>query len=632
VRGSIDTIAAQRKSDPKRLSQLCPGELDWIVMKALDKDRNRRYETASAFAADVQRYLADEPVQACPPSASYRLRKFVRRNKGPVLAVSAMMAVLATGIIGTTWGLISAQKARWDAEAKAREARDAALAEAQAKKEALEQKAKAEAAAAAEKQALQAANKAREQAREQAKQAQTALETVYNVITTVDERMRGEAELSALRMQLLDIAMKKLDLISTDAVTSRKADRTMGIALQHLGDFYEQMGMTEQQIKVYERSLDIFNRLMTEEPEDDCNKFDAAISYDGLGEIGRETEADPAKILEYYGKALDLRKDLVAKMHGSSPTPFVRRRSLVVSYVKLATVAFELGDPRRACDFGQEALRESEAAIALDTTKSYDRSELLSASHFILGRATGHLGDEHLAQDHLQKCVELRQELIRAQPQDVRAKQLLARAFDALGDLALEQRRLGEAQEHYSKALELFDAHLRKDSNNPELEWDLANIDYHLGTLEKLLGNKEAEQKSLAACVKTRTTLAKSDPNNIQRRIELMLVQARLGQHEEAAKIASEVCNFAPHHPGKLFWAARAYAQCIPSVAKGRDPAARTPESRKLQEEYASKAVIALRQAVTHGFKDRRGLQTAPDLDPLRENKAFQDVLLQLGK
>jgi serine/threonine protein kinase len=67
------TVSTQRKSDPKRLSRLCRGELDWIVMKALEKDRNRRYETASGFAQDVQRYLADERVQACPPSTSYLL-------------------------------------------------------------------------------------------------------------------------------------------------------------------------------------------------------------------------------------------------------------------------------------------------------------------------------------------------------------------------------------------------------------------------------------------------------------------------------------------------------------------------------------------------------------------------------
>src|SRR5438445_5423958 len=91
--GQAATIAsAHRKSEPKRLSQLLRGELDWIVMKALEKDRNRRYETASSFAADVQRYMHDEPVLACPPSAWYRFRKFARRNKA-ALAVGAVMAL-----------------------------------------------------------------------------------------------------------------------------------------------------------------------------------------------------------------------------------------------------------------------------------------------------------------------------------------------------------------------------------------------------------------------------------------------------------------------------------------------------------------------------------------------------------
>jgi tetratricopeptide (TPR) repeat protein len=84
-------------------------------MKALEKDRNRRYETASAFAADVLRYLRDEPVQACPPSVGYRLRKFVRRNQGPVLAVSLVALALVAGMGGTTWGMMRAEKARRNA-------------------------------------------------------------------------------------------------------------------------------------------------------------------------------------------------------------------------------------------------------------------------------------------------------------------------------------------------------------------------------------------------------------------------------------------------------------------------------------------------------------------------------------
>jgi serine/threonine protein kinase/tetratricopeptide (TPR) repeat protein len=95
------TVSTQRRSDPKRLSQLFRGELDWIVMKALEKDRNRRYETANGFAMDVQRYLHDEPVLACPPSGWYRFRKFARRNKR-ALAVAGMVlffiALLGAGI------------------------------------------------------------------------------------------------------------------------------------------------------------------------------------------------------------------------------------------------------------------------------------------------------------------------------------------------------------------------------------------------------------------------------------------------------------------------------------------------------------------------------------------------------
>jgi serine/threonine protein kinase/tetratricopeptide (TPR) repeat protein len=86
---TLTAVSAQRATDPKRLRQMFRGELDWIVMRALEKDRNRRYESASAFAADVRRHLDDEPVLACPPSAGYRLRKFVRRNKA-VLGVSGL--------------------------------------------------------------------------------------------------------------------------------------------------------------------------------------------------------------------------------------------------------------------------------------------------------------------------------------------------------------------------------------------------------------------------------------------------------------------------------------------------------------------------------------------------------------
>jgi tetratricopeptide (TPR) repeat protein/serine/threonine protein kinase len=97
------TVSAQRQSDPKRLSRLFRGELDWIVMRALEKDRNRRYETASAFSADVQHYLNDEPVLACPPSAMYRVRKFARRNKAGLAVAGLILFFIAILGFGAGW-------------------------------------------------------------------------------------------------------------------------------------------------------------------------------------------------------------------------------------------------------------------------------------------------------------------------------------------------------------------------------------------------------------------------------------------------------------------------------------------------------------------------------------------------
>jgi serine/threonine protein kinase/Flp pilus assembly protein TadD len=96
-------VSANRRCDPKRLGQLFRRELDWIVVKALEKDRNRRYDSANALALDVERYLHDEPVQACPPSALYRLGKFARRNKTGLTAAGLILLAVAVPVGGAVW-------------------------------------------------------------------------------------------------------------------------------------------------------------------------------------------------------------------------------------------------------------------------------------------------------------------------------------------------------------------------------------------------------------------------------------------------------------------------------------------------------------------------------------------------
>src|SRR5262249_32628302 len=112
------TVSANRQCEPRRLRQLCRGELDWIVMKALEKDRDRRYETASAFAADIERHLRDEPVQACPPSTLYRLRKFVRPNRVVLATTAVVGAALILGTVMSVWQASRATRAEAEKEQK----------------------------------------------------------------------------------------------------------------------------------------------------------------------------------------------------------------------------------------------------------------------------------------------------------------------------------------------------------------------------------------------------------------------------------------------------------------------------------------------------------------------------------
>jgi WD40 repeat protein/tRNA A-37 threonylcarbamoyl transferase component Bud32 len=131
------TIAAVRQSDPSRLAKLMRGELDWVVMKALEKDRTRRYESAAGLAKDVERYLNDEAVEACPPTLGYRLKKACRKNRTAFITTAAVFASVMVAVIGQTWNLLRARAAEadalaaWNAEAEQRDEtarqRDAAV-------------------------------------------------------------------------------------------------------------------------------------------------------------------------------------------------------------------------------------------------------------------------------------------------------------------------------------------------------------------------------------------------------------------------------------------------------------------------------------------------------------------------
>ena len=123
---ALSTTSQRRSTDPRRISAALHGELDWIVMKSLEKDRSRRYESASAFATDVQRYLDDEPVLAGPPSTMYKFHKFARKHRAALATAVAIAASLILGTTASAWQAVRATTAEAQANANATQAQEKA--------------------------------------------------------------------------------------------------------------------------------------------------------------------------------------------------------------------------------------------------------------------------------------------------------------------------------------------------------------------------------------------------------------------------------------------------------------------------------------------------------------------------
>jgi serine/threonine protein kinase len=280
---ALPGIAANRGQEPKKLSGQVRGELDWIVMKAMEKDRNRRYETANSLATDLQRFLADEPVQAGPPSANYRMRKFFRRNRGPVLAASAVLLALICGIAGTTWQAIVASRQR----DRAVQAERSARAEAQLKELARQQEAEQ-----------------RRLADERRRQASLATMTVFIGLATVKDRdnssfARDEPEVR----RLLELARTQL---------GKDHPVTLGLMVV-LADTLQTQGELTEAESLLRSVLDTTRRVDGEDNLDTASLLETLASV--LKEQGKLAESE-----SLHGQATETRRRLrsAGETHGSS--------------------------------------------------------------------------------------------------------------------------------------------------------------------------------------------------------------------------------------------------------------------------------------------------------------------------
>jgi serine/threonine protein kinase/tetratricopeptide (TPR) repeat protein len=491
------TVSAQRKSDPKRLSQLMRGELDWIVMKALDKDRNRRYETASAFAADVQRYLHDDPVQACPPSAGYRLRKFVRRNRGPVAAGALVFLALLAGIIGTTWGLVWAEEAI-DAEAAQR-----TLAE-NAQKEEAKQRALAVANAQKALQEKAAAEAARDRAAKARDKTRLVLEQMLSEIT--QESLQTQIELTPQQKKFLtEVLQYYREFAAEKAEDDLELYERITDAADRVGLIEYRLGRLPEAAAAWGQARDELTRLAFKYPDNPAIRSNLAGDHNDLGVVlmglGRYSEA-----LQSFQAARKLWGDLAKEFKGERK---YRKR--------LATVCDNLGTLLARMEKDAEALaayREANGLLEqlVKESKEPEYLHLLANNLTNLALEYKHLGQPKKELENYQAALKLQEELLQGDRDNPLYRDHCASTHMNLGTLHHKTGQWTAARQSFGTALEMAEKLVAEYPGAPRYRFLLTLVHLNQGLLFGELGQRKEAGESFGMALAISARLATDFP------------------------------------------------------------------------------------------------------------------------
>jgi serine/threonine protein kinase/tetratricopeptide (TPR) repeat protein len=650
-------VSTQRKSDPKRLSRLLRGELDWMVMKALEKNRNRRYETASAFAADVLRYLNDEAVLACPPSAWYRLRKLVRRHRGPVLAAGVVVALLVGGIIGTTLGLVRAVTAEGDATAQ----RLRAEGERDAKEEALARaEANAKRAVAAQRRTREVLDAMLQDLIEQhllGKQVRPGryekaflrkVQRFYEELSQAEgdtlraglDRAVGLHHLGTVRFCLGELkeaeaAYRASLVLSRHLVADfpRVALPRQGLAgiLISLGRLLRETGRTDEPEKLYREALALSRALADEFPTNAAYRYNLAEWHNNLGSLLAETHR-PGDAEPVFRQGLALYQRLISDLGGLAKY----RHGLARTQHNLGTLHYHMGRFRDAEGAFRAALAIQHKLVA-ELTDVPEYCQELARSHNNLSGPLKKLGRLAEAEAANREALVLFRQLAADFPAVPAYRLDLANCQVIRGGLLANSSRPKEAEAAYGEALAIVqklaaDYPTVADYAN-SVAGTLANLSYlHTDAKDYVEARKLLEQ----ARPYHRRALAASPTNGVYReffrnnRETMCEVLAGLGEHDAAAREAEELARLSYQPPRDLYNAGCILARCATLAAK--DSKLTQMKRRELAGRYADQAMDRLRQAGRAGFKDVAQLKKDADLDPLRGREDFRKLVRELEK
>ena len=403
---ALPSVAACRSIEPARLGALVRGELDWIVMKALDKDRERRYESPAALARDIENHLHDKPVQAGPPSASYRFRKFARRNKRTLATLAAIALAMLGGTTASLYQAVRATRAEQLAEIRLTEVerqRDVAL-QAEAK-----------------------AERARGEA-EQLQQREAAVASwLIEVFRSPDPRRDGRTITVA---ELLDQAVRGVE------VEFEQDPRLQGKLLGTIGETYSGIGLVHEATRWTLRARDLLHDAVGPEDPDTLSAMaQLAAAYSAAG---RWSEAVPLA-----EETLRLRRGGLGPDH---PATLDSLSELTVLYIYLHRF-------REALPLAEEGLRLSRAALGPEHRDTLRAMNNLAGVHYQAGRFA--------------EALQLLQQVVDLTNKVLGPDHLLT--ITSMADLAATYDEVGQSEEGLrlaEQALEL--CQMRLGSDHPE--------------------------------------------------------------------------------------------------------------------------------------------------------------------
>jgi eukaryotic-like serine/threonine-protein kinase len=507
----IQKIEAADFPPPRQVRAQLDKPLEAICLKAMARKPEARYESVRALAADVECYLADEPVSAYREPWTVRARRWTKKHR---TAVASAAATLVVALAALTVGLIvvGGLNRRLD----------------RANTDLLTSNKKLDKANTDLAEALGAATNARNLAEDRKKVADAnftlALEAVKSQVFDINRQLRYRSGTRDLRETLQKSATERLKSLVERASQRDEADRTTMMAFMNLGEVYYLVDLKPSLARAeYEKAHALATKLAEGSPENKKAQRDLAISYDGLGEItlmlGQAAEA-----LALYRKGLAIRQDLAK----ADPADTEAQRDLSISCNKTGEALLRLGQVARARELYQRGLTVREA-LARSAPANAEAQRDLSVSYTKLGDVMLRLGQSAESMAFHEKAVAISEALARADPTSTRAQRDLATSYNSLGAITLRLGQVDKALASYQKGLAVSEALAKADPVNALVQRDLSISHDGLGNVALKLGRSDEALASYQKGLAVSEALAKADPADARAQRDLSVGYSNLG-------------------------------------------------------------------------------------------------------